>query len=109
MSPTARWRNMSIKPHQLLPYCCIFLLWLAAVYLANHSGVALMVDIKTGEKHCVEMLALHFQAIQYSELLGLLGSASVIGVFLLPAIAIFVGIIDFKSRQRRKVQQAERQ
>lgn len=92
---------MSIKPHQLLPYCCIFLLWLAAVYLGNHSGVALMVDIKTGEKHCVEMLALHFQAIQYSELLGLLGSASVIGVFLLPAIAIFVGIIDFKSRRRR--------
>ncbi|MEF2270691.1 hypothetical protein V3C40_28270 [Janthinobacterium sp. LS2A] len=100
---------MSIKSHQWLPYCCIFLLWLAAVYLGNHSGLALMVDINTGEKHCVEMLALHFQAIQYSELLGLLGSASVIGVFLLPAIAIFVGIIDFRSRQRRKVQQAERQ
>lgn len=94
---------MSIKLHQFLPYCCISLLWLAAVYFANHSGVALMVDIKTGEKHCVEMLALHFQAIQYSEYLGLLASVSVFGVFLLPAIAIFLGIIDFRSRQRRKV------
>ena len=94
---------MCIKLHQFLPYCCIFLLWLAAAYLANHSGVALMVDIKTGEKHCVEMLALHFQAIQYSEFLGLLGSASVIGVFLLPAIAIFLGIVDFIIRRRRKV------
>ncbi len=63
-----------------------------------------MVDLKTGEKHCVEMLALQFEALQYSELLGLLGSASVILVFLLPVVAIFIGIVDFKSSQRRRAQ-----
>ena len=92
----------------MLPYCCVSLLWFAAVYLAKHSGVALIVDLKTGEKHCVEMLALHFKATQYSEFLGFLGSASVIAVFLLPAIVIFIGIIDFRTCQRGKVRQAER-
>ena len=85
------------------------LLWLAAVYLAKHSGVALIVDLKTGEKHCVEMLALHFKATQYSEFLGLLGSASVIAVFVLPAVVIFIGIIDFRSCRRRKIRQVEKQ
>ena len=57
-----------------------------------------MVDLKTGEKHCVEMLALHFEALQYSEFLGLLGSASVILAFLLPVVAIFLGVVDFRRR-----------
>jgi hypothetical protein len=95
---------MVIKSHRLLPYFCISLLWFAAIYLANHSGLALMVDLKTGEKHCIEMLALHFEALQYSEFLGLLGSASVILVLLLPVVAIFLAIVDFRRRQRRKVQ-----
>lgn len=95
---------MVIKSRRLLSYFCISLLWFASIYLANHSGVALMVDLKTGEKHCVEMLALHFEALQYSEFLGLLGSASVILVFLLPVVAIFFGIVDFGRRRRRRVQ-----
>ena len=67
-----------------------------------------MVNIKTGERSCVEMLALHFDAIAYSEFPGHVGSASVILVFLLPVVAIFLGIVDFRSRQRRKVQQVEK-
>ena len=36
-------------------------------WLEAHSGLALMVDLRTGEKHCVDKLAVYLDVPQYGE------------------------------------------
>jgi hypothetical protein len=68
----------------------ITVLWLISVTLANHSGLALIVDMKTGEKYCIDTLARYLNVSQENGFTGLLGTASVFLSMLLPVLAIIV-------------------
>ncbi len=93
---------MLARHRWLLPYCCIALLWLVALTLGRHSGVVMLVDSKSGKRACVDMLAHYFNMPQYGEIFSVLGSVSIVLVFLLPVIALVLGLGRLVSARRAR-------
>jgi hypothetical protein len=82
-------------------WAAVTILWFASFTLADHSGLGLTIDTKSGEKHCIDRLASFLGVSQENGFTGLLGTVSVILSLALPIISIIVIAMIIYRKNRR--------
>ena len=63
-------------------------IWALSCYVLANSGLALVIDEATGEKHCINMLARFLGVADDSWVLIPVGIATMAGFYLLPLIPL---------------------
>ena len=78
------------KMRKLVRFVGPLLLWFAAVWLVNKSGLALVIDQRTGEKYCVDRLAQYLGVEQFGPTSNYVGLISLCISLVLPLAGMLV-------------------
>jgi hypothetical protein len=98
------WPNYSSIPfkarRQILIVLCIT--WTIAFWLALHAGLALIVDPKTGAKHCIERLGSYLGLDEGNALAPPLAGVSVLLTLALPLLISGMIVVPYIARWRAR-------
>jgi hypothetical protein len=79
------------------------LVWLTSCWIASHSGLALVVDLETGAKGCVDGLSRYFGFNESNAILSIVSTACVLLALAIPPALMVYLLADLCWSHRRQV------